>query len=195
VVLIINDDTEFEPDFVERGLALLRGMPRTLVAAQAHDRASGALLDAGRHVDWRRLSFEPATSADELNCLSTRGLFMRASEFLETGGFRPARLPHYFSDYEFTIRAHRRGWRLATDPSLRLRADTTSSGLRDLPGVGLREFLRLYFSRRCVVNPMTWSTFVLLACPWPWKILHLGRIWIEAVAKIARAAGPSFGGR
>jgi GT2 family glycosyltransferase len=188
VVLIANDDTEFEPGFIAHGVELLRERPRTILVAQAYDRATGELRDAGRHVDWRRLTFDPATTPEELNCLSTRGLFMRALEFVETGGFRPRMLPHYASDYEFTIRAHRRGWRLETVPSLKLTFDATTTGLHQVPMERFWTFLKLYFSRRSPGNPVTRSVFVALACPFRWKLRHITIIWAGAVLTVARVA-------
>jgi GT2 family glycosyltransferase len=188
VVLVTNDDTEFDAGFIEHGVELLRERPRTILVAQAYDRATGELKDPGRHVDWRRLSFDPATPAAPPNCLSTRGLFIRAGEFLETGGFRPRLLPHYASDYEFTIRAHRMGWRLETVPSLKLLFDATTTGLHYVPRERLGKFLKLYFSRRSPENPVTRSIFVILCCPFPWKVRHVAAIWAGAVLTVARVA-------
>jgi len=187
-VLLVNDDTEFAPDFLECGLALLAAHPRTLVLATAFDRATGRQLDAGVHVDWRRLSFAQAARPEEVNCLSTRGLFLRLGDLRALGGFRPRLLPHYASDYEFTIRAHRRGWRLLTDPTLRLLMDPGTSGERQISASSFGDFLRRYFSRRSVRNPLTWTAFILLACPWRWKARHLAYIWWSAARTVGAQA-------
>src|SRR3990170_7040761 len=50
VVLIINDDTEFKSDFLEKGIALLRGLRNSLLLAQCYDRDTRKLIDAGVHV-------------------------------------------------------------------------------------------------------------------------------------------------
>jgi GT2 family glycosyltransferase len=188
VVLIINDDTEFDTDFLARGTELLASRERTLVVAQLRDRSTGEMIDAGQHVDWRRLQFTPARTPEEINCCSTRGLFLRARDLLEIGGFHPRLLPHYLSDYEFTIRAHRKGWRLFSDPSLTVRTDRTSGGFTDLSAEPLRGFLSKYFSRKHVMDPLAWTAFVALACPWPWKPWYLGAVWGRAAADLVRAA-------
>ncbi len=187
VVLIANDDTVLPADFVDRGVELLRGHPRTLVGAQAFDQETGALVDAGRHVDWERLTFGPAGSAADLNCLSTRGLFLRVADFAGIGGFRPALLPHYLSDYEFTIRAYRKGWRLLTDPSLHLAMDDRTTGIRDRSGRGIRASLREHFSKRSALNVLAWTAFLVLACPARWRGRHLLAAWRAAVGDLAAA--------
>jgi GT2 family glycosyltransferase len=188
VVVTINDDTELPPEFLETGCAILRARPRTLLQAYAVDLHTGALVDGGAHVDWRRLSITAAASPAEVNCLSTNGLFLRATDFVALGGFRPRRLPHYLSDYEFTLRAAREGFALLVDPSLRLRTDTAKSGFRDFSKLPFREFLARYFSIRSTMDPRTWTAFVALACPWPWKAWHFVTVWRIAAAAVVGAA-------
>jgi GT2 family glycosyltransferase len=128
VVLIINDDSFIEPDFLQTGVDLMAESGDVLLLPQAFCRETNGLLDCGIHVDWRRLKFEPPLSSDEIDCFSTRGLFLRMGAFRRIGGFHPILLPHYLSDYEFTIRAHRKGFRLVCDSRLRLWMDESSTG-------------------------------------------------------------------
>jgi len=183
VVLIINDDTEIDADFLEKGLNILARHARTLLLAQCHDRVTGQLLDVGVHMDWRRLRFDQAVSTDAIDCLTTRGLFLRVCDFLETGGFHPRMLPHYLSDYEFTIRAHRNGFKLLTDPSLAIRVDNSTTGLHTFEAGVFRQQLVKY-SRRSASNPIAWSAFIMLACPLPWKLAHLAGLWFFSVWSI-----------
>jgi GT2 family glycosyltransferase len=176
LVLIMNDDTEFADDFLAQGASLFENREKVLLLAQCYSKQSGGLIDAGVHVDWRKLTFAQAAASDEINCLSTRGLFLRAGDFTIIGGFYPLLLPHYGSDYEFTIRARRRGMKLMTHPSLSLVLDEETTGYLTFTARSRGESLRRLFSSRSVHNPLVWSSFVLLACPWPWKIINLGRI-------------------
>lgn len=189
-VLVINDDTEFGEDFLEKGLDLLRKHERTLLLAQSYDRETFRLIDAGRRIDWRRLRFEPAKSPSDIDCLSTRGLFLRAADFLETGGFHPRILPHYLSDYEFTIRARRKGMKLLSDPALRITMDSSATGHHQSADESFRGFSKKYFSRRSAYNPLAWTVFIALACPWPWKLVHWLGLWKStAGAFLARIFG------
>ncbi len=179
VVVIANDDTEFAADFLETGLALLQNMPRTLLLASCFDRESGVFVDAGVVVDWSRLRFSVCNPGDPVNCLSTRGLFMVVRDFWETGGFRPKLLPHYLSDYEFTIRARRKGFSLVSSEKLRLVLDSSRTGDHG------RISLKTLFSNRSARNPVAWTAFLFLACPVAHIPLNLVRVWGGALVGIA----------
>ncbi len=177
LVLIANDDTRFDADFLAAGRAALVGRPRSLLLAQLFDGESGEFIELGVHVNWRRLRLVGAKEPERVNCFSTRGLFMAATDFLELGGFHPRLLPHYMSDYEFTIRAHHRGYALISDPGVRLWLDRTTTGIRKVARTSVRAYLRSTLTKRSVHNPIWWSTFLLLACPRTWLPLNLFRVW------------------
>jgi GT2 family glycosyltransferase len=179
IVLMINDDTVFGPDFLEKAVFVLRKRPKTFLLTRCYSQQSGQLIDDGVHVDWKRFSFERPSTLKPINCLSTRGLFFRVEDLLTVGGLRPGLLPHYGSDYEFTIRAHRKGMDLATDPSLELRLDETATGYHQVDDRSILNALKAVFSRKSSINPITLSIFVALACPWPWKV----SCWFRILAR------------
>lgn len=186
IIVIMNDDTEFKPDFLEIGISILNAHPRTLLGAQCYSRSSGAILDQGVKADWCTMRFEQAKDVKEINCLSTMGLFMRAEDFLSLKGFYPRLLPHFTSDYEFTMRAHRRGYRLMTDLKLKLwlREDTTWNV--EIGKKPFFAFIRNLFSKKSAYNPIVWSIFIVLSCPFRWKLLNLYRIWLGSAVVITR---------
>jgi GT2 family glycosyltransferase len=179
LVLIMNDDTEFAADFLEIGTKLLLNREKVLLLARCFSKQTGRLLDAGVHVDWRRFSFVQATISEKVNCLSTRGLFLRMRDFFDIGGFYPTLLPHYTSDYEFTIRARRKGMQLMTDPSLVLHLDEETTGFHTVISDSRRDALKHLFSRKSVRNPISWSIFILLSCPLHWKFVNLVKVGWE----------------
>lgn len=185
-VLIVNDDTEFEANFLAVGLELLAARPQTLLLANAYSRSSRELLDAGIHVDWRHFTFRPAARAEEINCLSTRGLFLTVGDFIGIGGFRPHLLPHYGSDYEFTIRARRKGMQLASDSRLRLWVDQETTGLHNLQTDPPLVLVRKLFSKRAPGNPFYLSSLVALCCPWRWKVRNWLWIWGKAAFLVVK---------
>jgi GT2 family glycosyltransferase len=189
VVLIMNDDTRFEPDFIERGMAALAGRPRSILLAQLYDAKSRKFLESGVHVDWRTMQFRAVGNSERPNCFSTRGLFVRFADMLEIGGFRPVLLPHYGSDYEYTLRARRKGFALATSREVRLWGyeDEHTTGVRDLSRLSGRQFLRVIFSKRAVQNPIYLTSFVLLACPWRHLPGNILRVWIGFLRQAKRA--------
>jgi len=189
-VLIVNDDTEFEADFLAVGVGLLAVRPQTLLLANAFSRSSRELLDAGIRIDWRHFSFCPATNIEEINCLSTRGLFLTIGDFKRIGGFRPRLLPHYGADYEFTIRAQRKGMQLVSDSRLRLWVDQEMTGLHNLKAQSPRVLVRKLFSRRAPGNPIYLSSLIALCCPWPWKVRNFLWVWGKAASLIVKSCFP-----
>jgi GT2 family glycosyltransferase len=187
LVLIINDDTEFAPDFLARAVDLMGGKSRTLLLAPSYSRQTGRLLGGGVRIDWRTLEIRQARTAQEVNCLSTRGLFLAVGDFLALGGFHPRWLPHYLSDYEFTIRAGRRGMALRVADELRVLVDEQTTGYHQFDAVPFREFCQNYFSRKSDANPFAWTLFIALACPWPWKLLSWMRVWYGTAVKLIQA--------
>ncbi|HEY4372685.1 MAG TPA: glycosyltransferase [Burkholderiales bacterium] len=177
LVLICNDDTSFDPAFLGNAVAVMQGQRNCMLLAQLYDDSHNGFIESGVHVDWRHLTFTGVADPARINCFATRGLFQRVDDYLSLGGFHPRLLPHYASDYEYTIRAHRRGRRLLTDPAVRLAVNQSATGVRKLTEISLRRHLRTVFSKRYVANPWYQSMFILLACPPRWKLVNLYRTW------------------
>lgn len=185
--LIINDDVRFGPDFLANGLAVLEQFPAACIQAIGVDRATGE-VDRGAVVDLVRLRFRAARADEAPNCLSTRGLLMRRATFMRSGGFRPRWLPHYLSDYEFSLRLRRRGVALRVDPRFSAEVALELTGLNQPSGSGVRRFLAEALSNRAKFNPKHWSAFVVMSCP-PWVVpLHLTRIWLRFGRSVLEAA-------
>lgn len=184
IMLIVNDDTTLDAAFVERGVGMMRHMPGTLLGARLLDPDSGAARESGIHVDWLKFAFFPATDVSRIDCLSTRGLFVRWRDAKIIGGFHPRLLPHYWSDYEYTLRARRLGYLLLTHPSVVLRAHPESSGYHHLDDLTGWTFLKHLFSIKTPLNPLYRSSFVWLAAPWPMKLPALINVWARALPRL-----------
>ena len=174
MVLIINDDAIFDENYLQTAVSILNNRQKILLISNAYGELSRRLFDGGIHADWKRLKFSLETNPDKINCASTRGLFLYVSDFLNIGGFYPHLLPHYASDYEFTVRAHNKGYALVADEHLKLYANESATGISNFKNektyVG---FLKHLFSKKYTLHPAYYSNFILLACPWPWKIFHI----------------------
>ena len=184
LVLIINDDTTFEPDLLATGAALIGDHPRSMLHAQCRDEGDDELLDDGIGVDWRRLAFRPVHASDEVDCLSTRGLLMTVEGIRRTGGFRPRWLPHYLSDYEFTLRAGRRGIRPLLDPAFFVRSPRKPTAQERADG--LASTVASLFAKNNPVNPAAWFMFALLASPWVYKPWNLMQVGVRTLVRLAR---------
>jgi GT2 family glycosyltransferase len=184
VILILNDDTDFDAEFIAQGLAALR--PQGLLLAQLYSRQAG-FIESGVRWDWEELSCKSAKDLEQVNCFSTRGLFHRFDDMLKIGGFRPWLMPHYFSDYEYTMRAHRKGIALLSSPEVRLFYDEASTGIRSHEQGAFWTVMRRYFSMRAVANPIFFSIFILLACPRRYVPINLWRVFKDFCRTVAKA--------
>jgi len=188
-VLIVNDDVSFADDFLQQGLAVLAEHPDACIQAIGIDRPNGT-VDRGVIADLRRLDFRPACAGEEPNCLATRGLLMRAATFKASGGLRPRWLPHYLSDYEFTLRLQRQGARLMVDERFCAEVASELTGLDAPSAASVRALLTQAFSNRAKFNPKHWSAFVMMVCPLSSMPGQLARIWLRFARSLLRAARP-----
>ncbi len=187
VVLLINDDTMFDSKYLETAISILSSKKCALLVSTAYGKESNKQMDGGVFADWKRWKFHLVKEQDKVNCASTRGLFLYAKDFLKLGGFYPRILPHYLSDYEFTIRAFNKGYTLYLDERVQIRVDEKSTGLDKFSReMTYRAFLRRLFSKKYMMQPFYMTTFVALACPWPWKITNWFLIWSSTIWKMVK---------
>lgn len=190
ILLLANDDVSIRPEFLAQALNELAELPDTLLLARQVDTATGEEIDYGGGVraDLKELRFTAAALPGSIDCLPTRGLFLRWRDLKRTGGFRPALLPHYLSDYEFTLRARARGLqlRVARTASLEVSLDQSGRSLKNLFSEPRMSRFRLIFSRRFKDNPVTWSVFVWLAAPLARKPYLWLKIWCHFLITATR---------
>lgn len=186
IVLMINDDVLFDPFFLENAISIMKKKSRTLLLAQLIDNKTGETKESGVNADLKRQKFHIASSPEEINCLSTRGLFLRFADLLKIGGFHPHLLPHYRSDYEFTTRAHRKGFSLCTTPDLAVYPDEEQTGLHKIYADNFMEYLSNYFSKRYVDNPFYSTMFIVLTAPKLYVPHLVIFIWGRALISIAK---------
>lgn len=164
VVVLCNDDVRFDGAFIATGMRLVG--PGELLLALGTDPATGQVSERGQVLDWR-LRPRPPRDGEAIACAPTRGLFARWDDVRRIGNFAADRLPHYLSDYEWTLRATRRGLRIRTDPALRLVLEPSLTGARDRRGVrGLAAWRRMA-SRTYAENPRDLARFAARVAPWP----------------------------
>lgn len=180
IIMVINDDTVFESDYLNNATRVLKENPGALVGSICYSLQTNEVLDAGVRVDWSKYSFFVSYDGKGINCLSTRGLFMSFSDFKLLGGFYPKLLPHYASDYEYTLRAHKKGLKLIIDPKVKLWLDEVATGVHKVVDMSFGQIIKIYFSKKFVMNPIYQSNFILLSCPAIWIPRNIGYIWLRA---------------
>jgi len=177
-VLVMNDDTEFEADFLETGLSIMKDHRRTLLTATGYNLTTGQPQDPGGYkFAWKDLVCYETHDVSETNCLSTRGMLATVGDFLSVGGFYPRLIPHYLSDLEFTMRAQERGLKLMLHSDFKIGIDFDKTGNRDLSNETYIQYLLKNFSRRAAMNPIAWTNFIILRCPKEIKVKTLFKFW------------------
>ena len=179
IVLFANDDITFDADFLQKAVSILEGLHNALMLPYLRDVKTGLPRETGVDADLQKQTFNTAASQDKINCLPTRGLFMRMSDLRRIGGFYPWLLPHYFSDYEFTIRAHRKGIKLCTSADLIIGLDHDQTGIRKFDADSLIKFLQLCFSKRSTFNPVYQTVFIILTSRLSYMPLSVAKVWLR----------------
>lgn len=186
ITLFINDDVTFDDDFLATGLEIIKHKRDTLLLAKLIAPDTGKIKESGINADLNRLIFKSAENSKKINCLSTRGLFLRLDDIDKIGGFYPRILPHYWSDYEFTIRAHRKGFSLYTCDKLYLIADEIQTGLHSIDENNILKFIIKLFSKRSVPNPVYRTVFIFLVCPKKYMPKLITQTWYRSAFLIVK---------
>ncbi|BAZ42347.1 putative glycosyltransferase [Calothrix sp. NIES-4101] len=184
IVLMINDDVTFDKFFLEKAVKILEDKQHSLLLAQSFGKQTGLPVNIGVKADMKALTFKQTFCEGEINCLATMGLFLRFADLLTIGNFYPNILPHYLSDYEFTIRAHQKGLKLCIHPELNIYVNEDTTGYSDLKKSKFIDFIKKYFSHKSMNNPMAWTAFIILSCPPKWIIFNIARIWKRSISTI-----------
>ncbi len=194
VVLLINDDTEFKDDFLQTAIDILASQSEVILKSWSVDKYTKHREDGYIVSNLEKFTFSNTSNERLANCASTRGLFIRAEEFISIGGFVPGKLPHYLSDYEFTIRAFNKGYKIHCDDRLELISDSKESGYHIIEYQTFGEFMDKFFSIKCPANPKYLINFVKLTSNNIfYKLLIIVKIILKAAVKVLVAFIFSFG--
>ncbi len=157
VVMFSNDDLHYENDYIERAVNILSGKHNVLLSGIGVDSDTDEVLDTPILWDFAKLR-SIDKRLDGANCCSTRSLFFTVKTMKNVGGFHPVLLPHYASDYEWTMRAVRKGCSIVSSRDLTYKAFFSMTGNR------VRNIKKL-FSKRSNYNPIYRFNFILLTTP------------------------------
>ena len=161
IVFYVNDDSRLENFFLERATRLLNMHPNDLVTGCAYGINTGNYLDGPIHFNLNNGQVTHLPAGSTGNCASTRALLMKAKVFKELGGFHPIILPHYASDYEYTIRAAKKGHRIISDESVRYTFSEDTTGDNSHKNLSIKKIM----SKRSKLNPFYKLSFILLIAP------------------------------
>jgi GT2 family glycosyltransferase len=114
-VLLLNNDTEFDPTYVGTLVSHSLATGGALGGLVVDARDPSKIIDAGACLDWRSYEFTafPAPPPNDEKLWSTaalpgRGTLIPMRAIRVAGTVDDKRFPHYISDYEFTYRLSRK---------------------------------------------------------------------------------------
>ena len=159
-VMFTNDDVVWDNNYIETALAVLKDRPKTLLTGYGVSIQTGEQVDGAVDFRFPVVFGERVNSPQAVgNCASTRSLFFRVSDWLEIGGFHPVLLPHYLSDYEWAIRAHKKGFAIYCTDQVQYGVNEATTGYK-------KPSFKTIFSKRSVSNPFYKLNFAFMAAPW-----------------------------
>jgi N-acetylglucosaminyl-diphospho-decaprenol L-rhamnosyltransferase len=122
-VLLVNNDTQFDVNFVQRLLDAARvHAPAAVGSAICNESVPDQLLSIGAILDTWRLRvrdkleqprhWDSAKDPHTVDALSGRGTLYPVAAFSTAGTMNTAWLPHYLADYELALRVRNAGYKL-----------------------------------------------------------------------------------
>lgn len=180
VVVTMNDDIAFDDDYFEKAVAELRTLgQRAFLVSPGVYQTSGRLSREAGVTDWSRFKvMHYGDSPERIDHATTRCLFMSWGAAKRIDGFHPTLVPHYTSDYVFTMTAARKGIRLVPARTVCARFSDETTGDHGLARFHGTARLKQLFSPRFSYNPLHQFFFVWYACPWVYKVPCWVRILI-----------------
>ena len=161
IIFYVNDDSRWGQDFLQNAVLILRENPYALVTGCAYGLLSGNYLDGPMEFNLNNGAVRLLPEGSVANCASTRSLCLFYKVFKELGGFHPILLPHYASDYEYTIRAAKKGHPIISDPRLKYKFSEDTTGDNSHQNLSLKKIM----SKRSKLNPFYKLSFILLIAP------------------------------
>lgn len=183
-ILIVNNDCTFDRNFISFLLKSSLENKQSIMGSLAIDSIDRkTITDGGVAIDWskgRLIVLGPKFIREisekidtvEVDVLSTKGTLYPVEVFRKAGNFDKKHLPHYVSDYEFSIRAKRYGYKLLLSYKARIFNETERTGIgNEMPKeINLAKVLQLLFSRKSRMNIIDHFWFVSLCCPLKYKL-------------------------
>lgn len=161
IIFYANDDSRFGPNFLSGLIKLIEKHPNDLAVGCAYGINSQNYLDGPIFFNLKNGAVKHLPAGHTGNCASTRALGMKAAVFKDIGGFHPILLPHYGSDYEYTIRAFKKGHKVVSDKVIRYTFSEDTTGDNSHKNITLKRIM----NKRSKLNPFYKLMFILLIAP------------------------------
>lgn len=185
-LLLMNNDTEVDPGFVQALLDAARANAPAAVGSVIRDQQDetrilslGARIDATRIVT-RDLAKEAGLASGAttiaVDALSGRGTMFPLASLVAAGGMRPKLLPHYYADYELSLRVRKAGWRLLVATAAAVRSPDEFGSQRRFNSI-----IERFFSIRSPFFIPALTVFWWQASSWSQRLTLPARLFLFAL--------------
>lgn len=161
VIFYVNDDSHWDSTYIEKAIKILKRNPKALLTGCGYGLESGNYLDGPVDFNLNNGEVKLLPEGSSSNCTSTRSLCLFYKVYKEIGGFHPILLPHYASDYEYTIRAYKKGHPIISDVNLKYYFSEDTTGDNSHKKLTIKKIM----SKRSKLNPVYKLNFILLIAP------------------------------
>jgi len=194
-ILLLNNDLVVESDYLGWLVEASTKFNRALVGSTLVDYYNHAFIESGVRVD-KHLNLtvnrdrEKINSTDfdlEVDVLPGRGTLIPVEVFRKIGNFNRKKLPHYNSDWEFSRRARRAGYKLLVSHKAIVYAKLDITGL-EVPENGtiptFKDSFTLLFSKKSKSNIRYYMNYCWLCSEKGFRLrntVFMGRYLIKDV--------------
>ncbi len=140
-VLSLNNDTLTYPDYLEQLILAAKKKPKSLIGSLAVNPKNDENIHAAGFIKWYSDSYIDLLSVlnekekkgiHEVDFFPGRGLLIPVDVFGAIGLFDQKNFPHYMADYDFTLRAKKKGYKIYCCFEARLGVYLEESGAHEI---------------------------------------------------------------
>ena len=164
-ILFLNDDVRLDADYCSTLISVNEKFGDCIVMSQLIDISDGSIIDSpvsvlSKTLEIRSLPVDHSTlgSVSESDVAPGRGTLYPAGLFLHDLNVDSRRLPHYLSDYEFSIRAKRTGLEILCSHDSKVFTGTEWGNSRRKMGL-LRRYTAIESPQNLRANWTFWRTW------------------------------------
>jgi len=182
-IWIINNDCYFDRSVLQNLLTYEEriGHGKYIVGSVIIDSKTKKIFDDGVGIDWERMKFKSGGT----DALSTKGTLYPINVFKQIGIFDAKHFPHYFSDYEFSIRVKRNGYYLTVCRESKIFNRVKRTGIDKIPvKLSAMEAFKLLFSRKSKINLPLQINIIRYVCPKEFRIRNYWLLLTKLLDKL-----------
>ncbi len=182
-IMMLNNDTIAQPDFVHNMIKPIEQNQKTVVGALGIDKNSNLAVQRGLQINWllaknvhhKKIDgVQDVSGLKSVSCLPGRGMSFHASLIREIGYPDEKHLPQYTADFDFSIRAAENGYNVYCNYDAKLLIYPEESGSKlNRKQKTLKKFKHHLFGIKGDGNLMNFFRFGVRHCPAQYLVFYL----------------------